>query len=1543
MSFLVASGHVQVDANTGDAKDEIRDLIQAMGGISPSARASADALKDLGRRAATSGQSLGRLATKAQQTERALSQLRAVAGDIQVTADLDDQTTSGLAAVSAAIRDLKAESPIRIEVEFDGQAAGGLAQLRAEAQDIRVVVDIDDQTEGGATAVRAALQDLRAQGPVRLDVTVDAQLGEITGAAQAMRDLRGNARDAGQAFTTLATRAAAAAIALNAVQNAAQDASRALRTLRGRAAAASAAMQELRDSSARTASALRQIATRSAAADDNLNTLSTRTRTLRSDMDDLDGSVRRAGGGMRTLRGNLGGGGSGGSSGDAGSMLEKLKAAAISLVPALIPVAAAMVPIAASAAAAGVAIGAFGAAAAGQVKSMTEAAQAEAKYDKAVKEHGRTSEEAAKAQMAYANTVKDMPPATRQAAAAFSVLKDQYKDWSKALAADTMPVVTKSMAVFGALLPRLTPMVKGASVELDRMMNVLGGAVQTDGFKRFMDSFAKFSSDVLSKATTGMVKFSQALDSGAVGSDVSKFMDYVRSNGPLVGDTLGNLARAAARLLVAGSDAGVGMLQLVNALAKLVNAIPTSVLSTILQLYAGMKLLKIGMAGVAAVTTSSAIARLGAYFQLMRTAGVGTTLRATAASMTTMQKAAGALGILGAVAVGINALAEKARGAPPDVDRLTSSLKTLSATGKWTGELKATFGDMDGFVSKLGKLKNESAAMEKAKPFLAFSGLGPFADTAVTKLDDLVRGTKSLGATKDDFKSFDQALAAMATNGYAKQAAEQFDDMKAAWLGSGRSLKEFNSVFPDYRSAVGGLKAEQKLAADGMGLFGQQAVDTKTKLDAQKASADGLRSSIQALNDVNRAALGGMIGFEAAIDATAKAAKENKGSLHMVNGELDLNSPKAQAAATALADLAAKTDEATAKAREGGASWEKVNGIYSRGRSNLVDYARQMGLSKTEAEQFARSVLKIPDSKALRLKMNAEDAKGDLDAFISKVKGAPSSKSVTMKALTKTAEGILEDLGFKVKRMPDGSVTISAKTGTALANIGAVQRARDNLQSKSITLTTYSRFVNVGPNPGKQFGRLASGGRVPGYASGGDVQSFPGGGYVDGPGTPTSDSILAVMGSGAAARVSRTEYVVKAAAVEKYGVPFMDAVNSGRLRLPGYAKGGKLTAKQKAAAEKKKRAADAEKQRQKEGKSALTSDVTFTTGGKLAGYKNTETVHDLGMPDSVSSLVSSVNSYLSNIKKAFTGKTESALVSKMTASGKALLDNQKKLEANNKALDAAKTTLDDLKGKFDSLKSSVSSSLVGFGNITKIGKYGTSADTLIKQLTSDTTRTTEFSKQLEALKGKGLNATAISDIAAAGVTGGGMATAQSLLNASPDQIKQINELQAQLQKSADAAGTTAANAMYGAGLHAAEGLVAGLTAKQKAIESTMMAIAKSMEAAIKKALGIKSPSKVMEPIGDFAFQGVEQGWVKRQAAGNTLISGSTAGIRTKPSYIRAVAPAASSPAGSGVVVNLTPTFNTMTLPGPAERRSFVRAMVKDINDELLDYQKARRR
>ena len=62
-------------------------------------------------------------------------------------------------------------------------------------------------------------------------------------------------------------------------------------------------------------------------------------------------------------------------------------------------------------------------------------------------------------------------------------------------------------------------------------------------------------------------------------------------------------------------------------------------------------------------------------------------------------------------------------------------------------------------------------------------------------------------------------------------------------------------------------------------------------------------------------------------------------------------------------------------------------------------------------------------------------------------------------------------------------------------------------------------------------------------ADGGYIKHFEPGGTVNGPGTATSDSIPAMLSNG--------EYVVKASAVDKYGVPLLHALNSEKLATGG--------------------------------------------------------------------------------------------------------------------------------------------------------------------------------------------------------------------------------------------------------------------------------------------------------------------------------------------------------------------------------------------------------
>lgn len=1276
---------------------------------------------------------------------------------------------------------------------------------------------------------------------IRVRVANDTASG-LAAVNTSLRGLKDRARDAGQSLDGLATRSLAAAAALQALDNAAKDAGRSLRTLRGRAAAADAALRDLRDGTNNAGNSMRTLNTRSATANTRLGDLSDRTRTLRSDTDDLDGSMRRLTGTMGGLRGRLGtirtaaGGGSDG----AGGAMEELRSGALLLAPALLPVAASLVPIAAGAGAAGIAMGVFGAALLGQVAAVKGATDAQKKADDAVRQYGKGSQQAAQAQAEVSKTLAGMPVSAQKAAAAVGVLKEQYQQWSKSLAGDTLPVFTKGLAVAGSLFPKLTPVVKGASEQMSRFMTILAGGIQSAGFAAFMDSFAKFSTGALAKANDALVHFMRTMSGDTGSSQLKEFMDYAHRVGPAVGQTLSNLAKALVHLVAAASETGVGMLSLVNAFAKLVNAIPTGLLSTMLQMYAGFKLLRLGIAGVTAAASAGAVARLSAFSRAARFGGVGSAISGVVQRMSTLQKVGGALGVLGAVAVGIDALAKKARGAPPDVDKLTTSLKSLAVTGEFSGELKKTFGDMDGFVAKLKAMKKGQSDLDKALKVPKMAGMGPLIDVLTPRIDDLVNKGHSLGALKDDFASFDQSMADFASGGHAMEAAEQFKQFEAALKANGYTQKEINSLFPEYKNVVADARHEQELAAQAQGLFGQAALDASTKLDAQKQSADGLRGAIQALNDVQRAGLGGMIGFEAAIDAASKAARDNHGALSMTNGVLNLGSEKARNAASALQDLADKTDSAAASARESGSSWETVNGIYERGRSSLIASAQAMGLNKTEAAALADQILKIPN-KTAKVTMNTEDAKAGIDAFNAALKRTPGAKSVTLSALSGAAEKVLEALGMHVKRLPNGKVVITAG-GNALRVISSVNGAMNAVNGKkaSTYIDTYRRtyFQTVG-RPGQSVPAahrpdLAGGGLTRGYAGGGQLQHFDDGGYISGPGTPTSDSILATFGSGAMARVSDSEYVVKAAAVRKYGVKMLDAINDGRLQVAGYARGGKLTKAQQRA----KAQAEAESQARHDAWGGLT----VSRFGQMAGYQRSEFGNALGKPDSVSSLVNALNSWRGIIQKSTHGGTESRLLRQLDSTGKSLLKYEKQLNTVTASLTKAKDKLNSLKDAANQLSSSVKSNLIGSANITK-GASGSGTVTLgaIRGgMTASRDKVTAFASALKQLKAKGYSKSIIQQVAEAGIDGGGLETAGALLEASASEVTSINQVQGQIEAAAGAAGKTTADSVYGAAIKAQTAVVKTLTTSQNNLKKSMDKLATAMEKAIERAFKKKA-------------------------------------------------------------------------------------------------------
>ncbi|WP_406398818.1 hypothetical protein [Streptomyces uncialis] len=1118
---------------------------------------------------------------------------------------------------------------------------------------------------------------------------------------------------------------------------------------------------------------------------------------------------------------------------------DRLGGALMSLAPAAVPFAASLAPMATGAGAVAVALAAVAAAAIPQIGAIGEAAEAQKTYESAVKDSGASSRAALTAEAEYQRVLEDMPPATREAAAAMSVLKEEHKEWSDGLASATMEPFTKGIALTNELLPATTGLVRGSSAELDRLMTIAGGAMAMPGFDRFADRTESFAVGTLRGINDELIELMRTGEGGGeLGGTAVAFMDYAREQGPAVRETLGHVAEAVINILEGAADAGPGLLAVVSAVAGLVAAIPPEFVTVLLGVYTGLKMIGLGRAGVDAVAAASAqataqVTTMGAAAQGAsgRVAGMG-------AAMGTLSSGARtniAIGLIGGLALGINYLADEARGAPPEVDKLTMSLKELSASGKWTGELAATYGDMDGFVARMAQLRMESQQMEDAEPFLAFSGLGAFADDAVGKLDDLVRRTESFKAKTEELESFDKAFASMAQGGYADQAAEQYRSMARALEGIGMSASDVKDAFPEYNAALAGARYEQQLAAEAQGIFGAQAQKTKEKLAAQRQSVDGLRQSIQALNDINRAAAGAQSAFEQAIDDTATAAGASRNALSMSGGQLDLNSQKARDAEAALRDLAVKVDAAAAASRESTGSWEGAIAIYERGRTQFLKNAQAMGLTAAEARHLADQILQIPDKEA-RVKMDRADALAGLDSVIAKIKSTPGAKSVTVKTLSQSAIAALEGVGYKVRKLPDGRLTVTAATGSAIGNIGAVQGARDNLSDKSITITTrrvtvFDTLHNAPQTTADALRRQAAAARsrARGLASGGPVY---------GPGTSTSDSVLIAASDG--------EYMIRASSVDKYGLPFLDALNEGRLpEAPaGYASGGRVSGrnnKKRAPTKAQKAAAERARIKIKLEAAANLKEVAKDLGKALLA----------GMLGSRDKIRTTAKDLIKDIQKAAKGRKESDLVRMVGRETKELLELASKRDAVAARIKRAK--------EFAGTTSATAKRDASLGNLFD-GDDKISAKGIHQRLQARLTKMKSFAGYIRTLAKRGLNKTMLREILGMGPEEG-YAYASALVGANSTLFREINRTESRIATEADALGRTGADYLYDAGKNAGKGYLRGLSDQQKAIEAQMVKIAKGMERAIKKALGIKSPSTVMARLGVFTTEGLARGMV----------------------------------------------------------------------------------
>lgn len=263
---------------------------------------------------------------------------------------------------------------------------------------------------------------------------------------------------------------------------------------------------------------------------------------------------------------------------------------------------------------------------------------------------------------------------------------------------------------------------------------------------------------------------------------------------------------------------------------------------------------------------------------------------------------------------------------------------------------------------------------------------------------------------------------------------------------------------------------------------------------------------------------------------------------------------------------------------------------------------------------------------------------------------------------------------------------------------------------------------------------------------------------------------------------------------------------------------------------------------------------------------------------------------LINAQAKTTGATRSGLLAGLTSSGAVrkneagrkiggftLADIAKARESVATSIKAAKQTLDDLKKGRADLAAQVASSIRGELDLTAgIGQDTTtpwghtvagkttfeSVSGVVKALAA---KAKAFAGKLKALIAKGIPAGLVQEVASLGSEKGAQ-VADALLSGSGARVKELAADYASLGKWSDAAGDYVAGSMYDVGIAAQQGIVDGLLADDKKLEAAAKNLASKLTKAVKKELGIKSPSRVFrDEVGAMVSRGVIVGMDREQA------------------------------------------------------------------------------
>ncbi len=631
-----------------------------------------------------------------------------------------------------------------------------------------------------------------------------------------------------------------------------------------------------------------------------------------------------------------------------------------------------------------------------------------------------------------ASAFGELSKAERALAKDIKAFQDGYVAWQRSLQPDVFPVIRSGMDLLNTGMKLSTPLIKASSGAFKTLVDEMNEGLQSEQWTSFFDdlteqapraidglgtsagnvagglagviqAFLPYTDDLmtfLENATQGFEDWGQNLKGSP---EFEAFIDYVKTNGPKVGELLGNVATFAGKILEVGGDLGPGVLDFlvtlsdelasmspeqVEAIAKGVGLIVAAVkLGATLKIGALVLLadvladmspgqieaLALAIGGViVAVKGYQAVSGAVGFFQGLSGSidkagksadGAGGKL----GGLTGLFKGGAIVGSVAGLALAFDKIGDSLDGLNPDIAELS---KNLSAFGKGGEPANALLDQLDPKLqSVVGRFEDFG---ESASRLASDNPLAKISDSVTGFLDDSFG--LQLDGGRQAIDNLDKSLATMVGNGNGQAAAEAFGRLADRAVAAGTPVDKLKELFPEYASSLDGaipqtgamsdamsrLKIEVDPTAVAMKVFNDGLDTFNAKTDVAQRTLELKDAFTQAKDAINEA--GGKLDF------SSQMTDKQKEAVIQARDEFGGYIEKVLAAARAAGEMAGKNGEAALKSDEARDAFIRqlpqlfdLAGKSKEARDRIYDMAAGFGVNRDQADKASTGVKGVKD------------------------------------------------------------------------------------------------------------------------------------------------------------------------------------------------------------------------------------------------------------------------------------------------------------------------------------------------------------------------------------------------------------------------------------------------------------------------------------------------------------------------------------------------------------------------------------------------------